>query len=74
MSLEMRPLGRLDDDDVEEEAAAALPSMRDERDLRLTGDDVDATKAGLGELWRVLGAEPLATGEAAAARDESASA
>ena len=76
-SLETRPLGRLEDDDVQEEPAAPLPSMREDRDLRLTGDDVDATKAGLGELCLVLGVEPLAIGEAAAAADdddESASA
>lgn len=70
----MRPLGRFDEEDVDDEPAAPLGSMREERDLRFTGDDVDATNAGFGELWRVLGAEPLAAGEAAAAAaDPSAS-
>ena len=55
----------MDDDD-----AVAAPSMREERDLRLTGDDVEVIAAELGELCRILGAEPLATGEAAAAAPE----
>ena len=59
----MSPLGRFD---AADEPVAPLPSMREERDLRLTGEEVDATRAGFGELCRVLGAEPLATGEAAA--------
>lgn len=37
--------------------------MREERDLRLIGDEAVARA---GELWRVLGAEPLANGEDAA--------
>lgn len=62
----MRPLGRFEEE-PEEEPAAPLASIRDERDLRFTGEEEDATRAAPGELWRVLGAEPLATGEAAAA-------
>lgn len=56
----MRPLGRFEDDDPVEEPTAPLPSMREERDLRLTGEDVDATKAGSGECCRGLGVKPVA--------------
>ena len=59
-------MGRFEEEDVPEEPAAPLPSIREERDLRFTGDVVDATMAVLGELCRVLGAEPLAIGDAAA--------
>lgn len=59
----MRPFGRFEEEDPE---AATLPSTREERDFRLMGEEVDARTAGVGELCRVLGADPLATGEAAA--------
>ncbi len=60
----MRPLGLLEDEEAADEPAAPLPSMREERDLRLIGDELEG--ASEGELCLVLGADPLATGEAAA--------
>lgn len=65
-------MGRFEEEDVPEEPTAPVPSIREERDLRLTGEVVDATTAALGELCRVLGAEPLAIGDAAAAAAASA--
>lgn len=62
----MPPLGRFEEEDPVDDPATPLPSIREERDLRLTDDEVDEMSAGTGELCRVLGAEPLATGEAAA--------
>lgn len=60
VSLERRPpLGRFEED--AEEPAAPLPSMREDRDLRLIGEAAIAD-VGFGELCRVLGADPLATG------------
>ena len=46
----MPPLGRLEEEDPADDPATPLPSMREERDLRLTGDDVDEMSAGAGEL------------------------
>jgi hypothetical protein len=54
----------LEDDDAVDEPAAPLASMREERDLRLIGDELEG--ASEGELCLVLGADPLAKGEAAA--------
>lgn len=62
----MRPLGLLEDEEAVDEPAAPLASIREERDLRLIGDELEGASEALGELCLVLGADPLAMGEATA--------
>ena len=39
--MEMRPLGLLEDEEAVDEPAAPLASIREERDLRLIGDELE---------------------------------
>ena len=56
----MRPLGLLEDEEAVDEPAAPLASIREERDLRLIGDELEGASEALGELCLVLGAMPAA--------------